>query len=344
MSSSSNPKSIALYVGLFAATISTIGVFFITRRWAVSVLNFVIVLSSCFWLFKYFVDRFIFDKIKTIYRNIYQFKTKKDQDLFQAFKNEADPLAAVSNDVLQWVKKNQKEVNDLKELESFRKEFLGNVSHELKTPIQSIQGYIHTLLDGALEDEKVNRLFLTKASNSTQRLIELVNELTSINVLQGNHVPLEIEKFDIKKLTEQVFELVESKAQDQQITLDFKKDVSKQVMVEGDRAKIHQVLINLMVNAIKYGKPGGHVHVGFYDMDKNVLIEVSDDGHGIAEEHLPRLFERFYRTDKGRSRDKGGTGLGLAIVKHIVEAHNQIINVRSSIDVGSTFGFTLKRA
>jgi len=338
-----SPGSIAFFVSITAAIISSVGVAVFSREIVPTLINFCLVLVVCYFIFKFILNRFIYDKIKTIYRNIYQFKTNQKDDLLDKYKNESDPLEAVSKDVLKWMEENRKEVNDLKELETYIAEFLGNVSHELKTPIQSIQGFIHTLLDGALEDEKVNQLFLTKASNSTKRLIELVDELTDINVLQGKNPPLDYEKFDIVKLTDEVFELLENKALKQKISLKFKQQNPKHVMVNADEAKIRQVLINLVVNAIKYGDVEGIVEVGFYDMDENILIEVSDNGQGIAEEHLPRLFERFYRTDKGRSRDQGGNGLGLAIVKHIVEAHHQIINVRSTLGIGSTFGFTLQK-
>jgi len=337
------PGSIAFFVSITAAILSSVGVAVFSQEIVPTIINFCVVLVVCYFIFNFILNRFIYDKIKTIYRNIYQFKTNQKDDLLDKYKNESDPLEAVSKDVLKWMEENRKEVNDLKELETYIAEFLGNVSHELKTPIQSIQGYIHTLLDGALEDEKVNQLFLTKASNSTKRLIELVDELTDINVLQGKNPPLDYEKFNIVKLTDEVFELVENKALKQKISLKFKQQNSKNVMVNADKAKIRQVLINLVVNAIKYGDVEGIVEVGFYDMDENILIEVSDNGQGIAEEHLPRLFERFYRTDKGRSRDQGGNGLGLAIVKHIVEAHHQIINVRSTLGIGSTFGFTLQK-
>ena len=343
MRNTTSPGSIAFFVSITAAIISSVGVAVFSQEIVPTLINFCVVLVVCYFLFNFILNRFIYDKIKTIYRNIYQFKTNQKDDLLDKYKNESDPLEAVSKDVLKWMEENRKEVNDLKELETYIAEFLGNVSHELKTPIQSIQGYIHTLLDGALEDEKVNQLFLTKASNSTKRLIELVDELTDINILQGKNPPLDYEKFDIVKLTDEVFELVENKALKQKISLKFKQQNPKHVMVNADQAKIRQVLINLVVNAIKYGDVEGIVEVGFYDMDENILVEVSDNGQGIAEEHLPRLFERFYRTDKGRSRDQGGNGLGLAIVKHIVEAHHQIINVRSTLGIGSTFGFTLQK-
>lgn len=309
-----------------------------------SAINFLVVLGSCYFIFIYLLKEFIYNKIKLIYKNIYRFKTNDSSKLKALSNSSKDPLESVSKEVLDWMKENRKEVNELKEQENFRRDFLGNVSHELKTPIQSIQGYIHTLLDGALEDKKVNRLFLTKAGNSTDRLIELVDELTSISALEGNKAPLDIADFDLLDLCNEVIELTENKARAKDITITYKQKNPKNQRVSADKTKIRQVLVNLIVNAIKYGKEGGTVTVSFYDMDKNVLLEITDDGFGIAEEHLPRLFERFYRTDKGRSRDQGGSGLGLAIVKHIIEAHKQTVNVRSTIGIGSTFGFTLKKA
>ena len=343
MKKNANPRSIAFIAGLLAATISTAIIAIGSADIFVALVNFVVVLCVCFLVFNYLLQAFIYNKIKLIYKSIYRFKTHDENELRALDKYNNDPIETVSNEVLDWMLKNRKEVDQLKEQENYRHEFLGNVSHELKTPIQSIQGYIHTLLDGALEDKKVNHLFLTKASNSTERLIELVDELTSISRLEGDKPPLDIELFDVVKLADEVIEMLENQAKEKKIAVRFKKKNTKVLLVEGDKAKVRQVLINLVVNAIKYGKNEGKVLIGFYDMDKSILTEISDNGEGIAEEHLPRLFERFYRTDKGRSRDQGGSGLGLAIVKHIIEAHKQTINVRSTIGIGSTFGFTLKK-
>lgn len=339
----SSPKYIALIASLIAAVLSSVSVWLITRGIGATAINFVVVFGVSFFIFSYLLKYFIHDRIKLIYRSIYKFKTQKDTGHNELDKTSADPIGEVSKEVLAWMIENKKEVDELKLQENYRREFLGNVSHELKTPIQSIQGYILTLLDGALEDKKVNRLFLEKASNSTDRLIELVDELTSISKLESDQSVVNIERFDIAKLADEVIEMVEKQAIDKAISIRFKKQNAKSVPVLADKAKIRQVLINLVVNAIKYGKQEGEVLIGFYDMDKNVLTEVTDDGYGIEAEHLPRLFERFYRTDKGRSRDQGGSGLGLAIVKHIIEAHKQTINVRSTVGVGSTFGFTLKK-
>lgn len=291
----------------------------------------------------FLLKEFIQDRIKLIYKSIYRFKTNKDNQYKIGDKKSADPIGEVSKEVLSWMIENKKEVDELKQQENYRREFLGNVSHELKTPIQNIQGYIHTLLDGALEDKKVNELFLQKAGKSADRLVELVDDLTQISTLESGQ-ELNLQVVDMLKLTSEVFEMVETQANEKNISINLKKQNEKGILVMADRAKVRQVMVNLLVNAIKYGRSQGKIVISFYDMDKNILTEISDDGMGIAEEHLPRLFERFYRTDKGRSRDQGGSGLGLAIVKHIIEAHKQTINVRSTVGVGSTFGFTLKKA
>ncbi len=229
-------------------------------------------------------------------------------------------------------------------METYRKEFLGNVSHELKTPIFNIQGYIHSLLDGELDDKELTRHFLNKAAKSADRMEHLVNDLLAISELESGSDKLDLETFDVYELIQDIIEALEFKAREKDITLGFKVGCNPPFFVRADKKKIRQVFVNLITNSIKYGKPSTQTLIGLYDMDKNYLIEVSDHGIGIEEEHLSRLFERFYRVDKARARDEGGTGLGLAIVKHIIEAHNQTINVRSTPGVGSTFGVTLSKA
>jgi two-component system phosphate regulon sensor histidine kinase PhoR len=228
-------------------------------------------------------------------------------------------------------------------MERYRKEFLGNVSHELKTPIFNIQGYINTLLDGAWEDQEVLIHFLKKAAKSTDRIASLVEDLESISQLESGFLTMEMEIFDINDLIHDIFDSLDFRAAEKNIRLDFKEGCDTPFIVEADKDRVRQVIINLLVNSIKYGKENGYTLIGLYDMDENILIEVTDNGIGIEEEHLPRLFERFYRVDKSRSRDEGGTGLGLSIVKHIIEAHDQTINVRSTKGVGTTFAFTLKK-
>ncbi|MFN3528340.1 MAG: sensor histidine kinase [Bacteroidia bacterium] len=289
------------------------------------------------------VNFFIYRKIKLIYKTIYTLKSNKfNQQL--AEKLGEDPLSEVMAEVQSWAREKGGETEQQQLMETYRKEFLGNVSHELKTPIFNIQGYIHSLLDGALEDQDLTRHFLKKAAKSADRMEHLVKDLLTISELESGSGKLDLETFDIYELIRDIFDALEFKAREKQIALAFKQGCNPPFFVKADKKKIRQVFVNLITNSVKYGKPEGQTLVGMYDMDKNYLIEVSDNGIGIAEEHLSRLFERFYRVDKGRSRDEGGTGLGLAIVKHIIEAHSQTINVRSTPGIGSTFGVTLAKA
>ena len=232
-----------------------------------------------------------------------------------------------------------------RETEQFRKQYLGNVAHELKTPIFNIQGYISTLLDGGLEDELINRKYLERAEKSIDRLINIVNDLDTISKLESNMNRLNMERFDIVALTKEIAEQAEMEADKKGIKISVKgaENLPSPFWVLADKHYIGQVMVNLIINSIRYGKEGGQTRVHFRDMLDKILIEVEDNGSGIGKEDLPRVFERFYRTDKGRSREQGGTGLGLAIVKHIIEAHGERITGRSELGVGSTFSFTLKK-
>ena len=225
----------------------------------------------------------------------------------------------------------------------FRREFLGNLAHELKTPIFSIQGYILTLLEGGLEDESVNREFLKRASKGVDRMTKIVEDLDVINKFESERIKLDLKSFDVVQIAKEIMDDLEIKANERNIKLVFNTNYIDPILTTCDRDKIAQVFQNLISNAINYSEDDKQVEIRFYDIEDNVLIEVSDQGVGIEEKHLGRLFERFYRVDKSRARNKGGTGLGLAIVKHILEAHNQSISVRSSIGKGSTFSFTLKK-
>jgi two-component system phosphate regulon sensor histidine kinase PhoR len=214
----------------------------------------------------------------------------------------------------------------------------------LKTPLFNIQGYIHTLLDGALEDPEVNRNYLERASRSVERLCLIVDDLEAISKLESGELILDQRTFDIHELVKEVFESSEIRAVELHIKMEFKEGSDRQFFVYADKERIRQVVSNLVINSIKYGRKNGTTSVGFYDMDENILIEITDNGIGIDPSHLPRIFERFYRIDKSRSREQGGTGLGLSIVKHIIEAHKQTINVRSNYGIGTTFAFTLKKS
>ena len=252
----------------------------------------------------------------------------------------------ISDELTAWADDNDKEISRLKQSEAFRKQYLGNVAHELKTPIFNIQGYISTLLDGGLEDELINRKYLERAEKSIDRLINIVNDLDTINKLENDMNRLKMESFDIVALAKEIVEQFEMEAAKRNIKVTVKgaDSLPSSFRVMADKHFTGQVLVNLIINSINYGKEGGHTRIRFRDMMDKILIEVEDTGVGIAKEDLPRIFERFYRVDKGRSREKGGTGLGLAIVKHIIEAHGERITVRSELGTGTTFAFPLKKA
>jgi two-component system phosphate regulon sensor histidine kinase PhoR len=260
-----------------------------------------------------------------------------------SFKITDDVIANAEIETQLWSEERNKEISKLKEQEEFRREFLGNLAHELKTPIFSIQGYILTLLDGGLEDENVNRTFLERASKATDRMVSIIEDLDQITKMEADALKLEMRPFDIVELVTDIFESLEMMAKEKNIKLLFAKEYSSTFVI-GDKPKIAQVLVNLITNSIFYGNKDGTTNVRFYKMDDIVTIEVSDNGPGIEEEHLPRLFERFYRVEKSRNRNDGGSGLGLAIAKHIVESHRQTISVRSTYGVGSTFSFSLDKS
>ncbi len=285
---------------------------------------------------------FFFQKIRPLYRIITKTKDS-DRELKQALKR-ARPIESVYQEVNEWAKTKTTEIDHLKANEQFRKEFIGNVSHELKTPIFNIQGYILTLLEGGLEDQQINRAYLERAEKSINRMIQVVKDLEYIARIESGELELVPEKFDMIKLVDEVFELHEMRARQKKIQLKLARKPERPVMVIADRKRILEVMGNLVVNGIAYGNQGGYVKVDFLDMDRNVLVEVSDNGLGIEYDEQARIFERFYRVDKSRSREQGGTGLGLAIVKHFIEAHGHAINLRSVPGEGSSFTFTLDKS
>lgn len=298
-----------------------------------------------YFIFK-IIDNFIYRKIKLIFKNIFKHKrgeSKKSSD--KIIGNQSDVLEAVNKQVSEWAKNQKDEIEELRRMAQYRREFLGNVSHELKTPIFNIQGYVLTLLDGGIDDPNINKKYLERTSESVNRMIAIVNDLETISSLESGVVELNIEKFDLVKAVKEVLEFLEIKAQKKNIKIKLAEEVSAPIIVEADLSRIKQVLTNLIDNAIKYSSPEDpEIRVKFYDMDKNILTEITDNGIGIKSHNINRVFERFYRVDWARSRKVGGTGLGLSIVKHIIEAHNQTINVRSKYGIGTTFGFTLKKA
>jgi two-component system phosphate regulon sensor histidine kinase PhoR len=296
-----------------------------------------------FFAVQFILDRFIYRRIKLMYKIIRKAKTSVPDK--RAVKKSDDPLLdGVEQEVQQWAETQQNEIETLKTLETYRKRFIGNVSHELKTPIFSIQGYIYTLIDGGVYDENVNMRYLERAASNVERLLTIVQDLEEISKLESEDLILDIQKFDIKTLVREVFADLEVNARQRNVTLTFKEGADKSFMVRADREGIRQVLTNLLLNSIKYGNENGVTKVSFYVMDRQILVEIADNGIGIEEKHLNHLFDRFYRVDKSRSRESGGSGLGLSIVKHILEAHNQTVNVRSTPGRGSTFGFTLDKA
>lgn len=293
-------------------------------------------------LFSYFTKRFISARIRALYKTIYNVKLPDDEVLKMPGSGD-ELINKIQNEVTEWAKNRSTEIEDLRKLEIYRKEFLSNVSHELKTPIFNIQGYISTLLEGGIEDPEINRKYLERTENSVERMISIIQDLESISRIESGEMTLDLENFDLGNLAQEIVDSIEMKAQKRGIRLRVRENQNV-VRVYADKDRIRQVLTNLIVNSIKYGKDNGETEVRLFDMEDHVLVEISDNGIGIGKEHLPRLFERFYRVDKGRSREQGGTGLGLAIVKHILEAHGQTINVRSSEGVGSTFSFTLRKS
>ena len=304
--------------------------------------TFIILFFLSFLIINYFLKKFIYEKIKPIYKTIFNLKAPKDKENKQADSN-SDLISSVNQHVIKWAEDKREEIEELKKLETYRREFLGNVSHELKTPIFNIQGYVLTLLDGGLDDPGINKEYLLRTEKSINRMINIVEDLEAISKLESGELKVMTSRFDVIILVKEVFEFLELNAEKKKIKFHFDKNYDKPVIVDADKEKIRQVLINLIDNSIKYGNENGATKISFFDMDENILIEVTDNGVGVTQQDIPRLFERFYRTDKGRSREQGGTGLGLAIVKHIIEAHRQTINVRSTIGVGTTFAFTLKK-
>ena len=288
------------------------------------------------------IERFIYQKVRIIYKNIHRFKSTKERA--KDLRMNEDVMEKVQQDVMDWAQERVQEISQLKEQEIFRKEFIGNLAHELKTPVFNIQGYILTLLEGALEDPDHNRKFLIKAAKNVDRMAGLIDDLDVITKIEGGSLELELRQFNLTSLVVDVMDQLEQRAKRAGIEVEFVDENRRNVEVIGDAPKIEQVVTNLISNSLRYGKEGGKTEVRFYDMDEQMLVEVADDGIGMSEEHLPRIFERFNRVDKSRSRNAGGSGLGLSIVKHIIEAHGQTISVRSTQGKGSTFAFTLQKA
>jgi len=296
-----------------------------------------------YFLIRFVLRWFIYRKIKLIYKFIYQTKATKKEETYYKYVLPQKSLDEVQEDVTKWAQQRKEEIEMLRTNEAYRKEFLQNLSHEFKTPIFAIQGYVETLLHGAMEDAALNKKFLENTARNVDRMVNLVNDLDEISRLESGEQGINKTRFIIQEVIKEVYQSLSILSEAKNIRVSIKKGCEAPMFVYADKEKIKQVIYNLVENAIKYGRYGGHITASVYKTDEaHALIEIGDDGIGIAPEHLPRIFERFYRTDVARSRDIGGTGLGLAICKHIIEAHAQVIHVRSKPDVGTTIGFTLE--
>jgi two-component system phosphate regulon sensor histidine kinase PhoR len=329
----------ALAVGLSIGLVN----FHFQESWYYLLISFGISFVTSFLVFYYLLEKYIYTKIKLIYKLIHNLKLGKDLKEALGEYVSSDPINDVENEVKEWAGAKKKEIDLLKKQEQFRREFLSNVSHEFKTPLFAIQGYIETLQDCLTDDPEMAMKFLKKAENNVERLSYLINDLDSISKLETGEIPINYEKFDFVPLAKEVMEGLEDSAANHHIKLSFKEKYTTPTIVNADREKVRQILINLLQNSLKYGKDNGSTAIKIFELHDQFLIEVTDDGIGIEEKHLNRLFERFYRIDSHRSRKEGGTGLGLSIVKHILEAHQQTISVRSTPNIGTTFAFTLEK-
>ncbi|WP_422089883.1 sensor histidine kinase [Tenacibaculum ovolyticum] len=293
-----------------------------------------------FLIIQYRAEHFIYQRVKKLYEDI---SILDVNDLER--KDVTTDAEALTESVQKYVEERSKEIAVLTQRDSFRRDFLGNVAHELKTPLFTVQGYILTLIEGAAEDEEIRTKYLGRANKGVERLTSIIKDLDMIAKLETEGMKMDIETFNILEVVQNVFDLFEMKAKKRNITLMFDSLYEFPRFVKGDVERIEQVLINLIVNSIKYGKVDGVTTVSIENYNSNkFLIKISDNGEGIKEEHTSRLFERFYRVDQSRSREQGGSGLGLSIVKHIIEAHNETILLKSEFGKGSEFSFTLNKA
>jgi two-component system, OmpR family, phosphate regulon sensor histidine kinase PhoR len=337
-----SPRQVAAINALSISILVALANYIFIKSWWIALITLVVLFTIAYSLIFFFLQQFIYRRIKLIYKFIYQTKASKKEEMYYKYILPKKSIDEVSEDVEQWASQRKEEIEMLKQNEAYRKEFLQNLAHEFKTPIFAIQGYVDTLLDGAMEQPEIRKKFLENASRNVDRLVNLMIDLDEISKLESGEQLLYKQNFVIQELIREVFDSLSIKTVKKHINCSIKKGCEAPITVFADKEKIRQVLINLVENSFKYGKTDGNIIASIYKTaGEYVLIEVSDDGIGIDEEHLNRIFERFYRTDAARSRDKGGTGLGLAICKHIIEAHGQTIHVRSTPDIGTTIGFTL---
>lgn len=336
-----SPLRSAIISAFILAVISTLGTYIMVGE-SLTMFNlfllFMVTALLCTIIIFFTNQRFLNTRILPVYRTIFKITSKKKKP---SFLSTEDPLKKVERDVLHWADQRIEEIRSLQEKDDFRKEFVGNLAHELKTPLFNIQGYVSSLLEGAIHDEKVNIKFLEKANKNINRMILLVEDLDNITTLESGMTELNIKRMDVVKCCSEAIESLEEKAEKRAIKIIHKRQ--EPIFVLADEFRIGQVFVNIINNAITYGKNGGKVKIQYTEVDDRILVEIVDDGPGIEESVLPRIFERFYRVDKSRSRDVAGSGLGLSIVKHIIEAHKQSVTAKSVHKKGSTFAFTLKK-
>jgi two-component system phosphate regulon sensor histidine kinase PhoR len=337
-----SPRQLSALTALIISIPVAIGIGILQKNWGATIISFVILFTGAYLLVDFIFQQFIYRKIKLIYKIIYRTKASKKEEMYYKYILPQKSIDEVRDDVEAWTVQQKQEIESLRKNEIFRREFLQNLSHEFKTPVFAIQGYIDTLLQGAMENPEINKRFLEKAGRNVERLVNLIQDLDEISRLERGELKLNKRNFVIQDVIREAYESLSIKAEQQHITFSFKKGCEQPRVVFADKDKIQQVVLNLIENSIKYSKVNGSIIASVYNTDgKNVLVEISDDGMGIPEQHLSRVFERFYRTQEGRSRNITGSGLGLAICKHIIEAHGHSIHIRSKENVGTTVGFTL---
>jgi two-component system phosphate regulon sensor histidine kinase PhoR len=342
------PAILTLILSAFSAVVQTILMSLITYKinhsfdLSIVLLSFFITFILSFFVIYFLFNNIIFEKINKLYLLV-KSQQPKEIPSTEFRLEEVDAMEQLEEEIKKLALERHKEAEQNRNLDSYRKEFLGNVSHELKTPIFNIQGYISTLIDGGINDPSINVEYLKRADKSVDRMIRIIDDLETISQLEVGTLELEIETYDIAQQVRDIFEALELQSSKKSIKLLMAKKYEKPILVKADKFRIRQVLVNLITNSIKYGKEKGKTIVSINLFNEQVIIDIKDNGIGIETQHLSRLFERFYRIDKGRSREQGGTGLGLAIVKHIIEAHGETIDVASTIGTGTTMSFTLKR-
>lgn len=347
-----SPKTIALFsagvvFGLFALIT---GLIFLLKPfvnvWLLVVLATPLYIVVAYKIAFYCMDALVYPKVKLIYKTIHNLKGPTyDMDDYNNSFGSKDFLKKINQDVVTWSIQNKEEIESLKERENFRREYVGNLAHELRTPLFLVQGYVQTLFEGGIIDEDKSKFFLEKAAKGVDRMVNLVEDLEAITKLESGNIKIDFKPFDVLELVKSVYKALEEKAEERNITLTFNREYLKGIRVEGDRNRIEQIFTNLVINAINYSKAeGGKIEVRFFDIQDSIVIEVADDGIGIDKDDLPRIFERFYRVEKSRNRKIAGSGLGLSICKHILEAHGKVMNVRSVKNTGTTFSFSLDKS